>query len=164
MLRVVGVAQQFQSALPLRGATWFSVARCCSRTISIRAPLAGSDLEGNLREAGGVDYFNPRSPCGERRERDDLTADEAISIRAPLAGSDSHSGLVEQLMYISIRAPLAGSDMLITYLSRRFSISIRAPLAGSDGEVREVGLKAKISIRAPLAGSDKTVRRAKSET
>ena len=81
----------FQSALPLRGATaraW--VADNPDAWISIRAPLAGSDagdtkaerqenlfqsalpLRGATSKAMQTKrkrtYFNPRSPCGERRD------------------------------------------------------------------------------------------------
>ena len=79
---------RFQSTLPLRGATFCSSVRCPHQTISIHAPLAGSDgmeasnitndvgfqstlpLRGatpSENEARGKAYFNPRSPCGERR-------------------------------------------------------------------------------------------------
>ena len=37
--------------------------------ISIHAPRVGSDL-GNDIKTSGTDHFNPRSPCGERREAD----------------------------------------------------------------------------------------------
>ena len=80
---------RFQSALPLRGATtlecfWPSV----SQLISIRAPLAGSDSSFlsicRLRR-----HFNPRSPCGERPERDtEFMAEQVIFQSAlPLRGA-----------------------------------------------------------------------------
>ena len=57
----------FQSTLPLRGATaLFTVRGCGARLISIHAPLAGSDSTvPAFSDSSG--YFNPRSPCGERR-------------------------------------------------------------------------------------------------
>ena len=57
------------------------------RVISIRAPLAGSDIRLHV-------YFDA----------------SLISIRAPLAGSDKDSVKGLALAPISIRAPLAGSD------------------------------------------------------
>ena len=57
---------EFQSALPLRGATLLPRAADAVRVISIRAPLAGSDVVSP--RAGHVLF---------------------ISIRAPLAGSDT---------------------------------------------------------------------------
>ena len=77
-----------QSALPFRGATRVHGLADAGGHISIRAPLAGSDL----RRCG------PISRC------------DAISIRAPLAGSDQLAALPQVKADISIRAPLAGSD------------------------------------------------------
>ena len=79
----------FQSTLPVWGATHRRREGCCRGTISIHAPRVGSDLfvcrlSGNRREisihaprvgsdisacssADNRGYFNPRSPCGERR-------------------------------------------------------------------------------------------------
>ena len=62
---VRGTSYIFQSALPLRGATRESPRCTCCRGISIRAPLAGSDVESGFRFRSRDD-FNPRSPCGER--------------------------------------------------------------------------------------------------
>ena len=80
---------QFQSTLPMRGATAFSVGSLGKMYISIHAPHAGSDKKQNgntpsasrfqstlpMRGAtfmhGSSDmkdtHFNPRSPCGERQ-------------------------------------------------------------------------------------------------
>ena len=56
-------------------------------------------------------YFNPRSPCGERRQTSGVNAqDAAISIHAPRAGSDVKVFHVAILDRISIHAPRAGSD------------------------------------------------------
>ena len=79
----------FQSTLPVWGATGYSAPTSKSFAISIHAPRVGSDpLQAGKLPA--VPYFNPRSPCGERRL---LTySDEAhflISIHAPRVGSDS---------------------------------------------------------------------------
>ena len=56
----------FQSTLPMRGATWRYIFRVVVSSISIHAPHAGSDMVhcGTHRKEL---YFNPRSPCGERR-------------------------------------------------------------------------------------------------
>ena len=56
----------FQSTLPLRGATCAVPAGAAGEDISIHTPLAGSDAP-TLRSAHSRDYFNPHSPCGERR-------------------------------------------------------------------------------------------------
>ena len=65
MVRLVGAWFQFQSALPLRGATIYDRSDFSYIDISIRAPLAGSDVVFRRADVFGI-YFNPRSPCGER--------------------------------------------------------------------------------------------------
>ncbi len=57
---------QFQSMLPVRGATKNQVAHDSVFRISIHAPRAGSDGQ-RARGRGTPSYFNPCSPCGERR-------------------------------------------------------------------------------------------------
>ena len=58
-------ARVFQSTLPVWGATALPGPQSPARTISIHAPRVGSDLRGDLPGVPGQ-YFNPRSPCGER--------------------------------------------------------------------------------------------------
>ena len=58
-------AMEFQSTLPMRGATYCLLTTGGAPIISIHAPHAGSDLtEGHGPLV--ADNFNPRSPCGER--------------------------------------------------------------------------------------------------
>ena len=101
---------QFQSTLPVRGATSSQVAHllrpshfnprspcgerlafclfgALSLLISIHAPHAGSDADRILTSSHARD-FNPRSPCGERRVARLSLARWFISIHAPHAGSD----------------------------------------------------------------------------
>ena len=40
------IIKEFQSTLPLRGATLYTIKNQMSKQISIHAPLAGSDPEG----------------------------------------------------------------------------------------------------------------------
>ena len=60
------VSRLFQSTLPMRGATMFKKYAKPLTDISIHAPHAGSDL-GSVFIGPEYRYFNPRSPCGERR-------------------------------------------------------------------------------------------------
>ena len=105
------ISKIFQSTLPVRGATGIVLSPLPSATISIHAPRAGSDLDdaegmgivakfqSTLPVRGATAaryytlaqplYFNPRSPCGERRHiHKQLRPLEGISIHAPRAGSD----------------------------------------------------------------------------
>ena len=84
----------FQSTLPVRGATRALDDVQAGFVISIHAPRAGSDIARCLRHAD-AGYFNPRSPCGERRVKDILISpiSRQISIHAPRAGSDNATGI-----------------------------------------------------------------------
>ena len=100
----------FQSTLPLRGATvtWRNARFIV--VISIHAPLAGSDPSKNSARYCSQ-YFNPRSPCGERP--------------APV------SRIGERLAFQST-LPLRGATANVPYRIIPIPISIHAPLAGSD--------------------------------
>ena len=167
---------KFQSTLPLRGATLFANACFCHHGISIHAPLAGSDsyCDTHCRE---VRYFNPRSPCGERRNGGKINGwnrkfQSTLPLRGativiciflllfifqstlPLRGATEIRQHHNRSDRISIHAPLAGSDYSPWVTFGRFAISIHAPLAGSDDRDEAALLEFAISIHAPLAGSD----------
>ncbi len=57
--------QPFQSTLPVRGATICVSIPYGLTNISIHAPRAGSDIDGEWLTTRETN-FNPRSPCGER--------------------------------------------------------------------------------------------------
>ncbi len=57
----------FQSMLPVRGATPSSLTKTIRKGISIHAPRAGSDQFMQAHKPVH-EYFNPCSPCGERRQ------------------------------------------------------------------------------------------------
>ena len=77
----------FQSTLPLRGATERFAAGGRRVQISIHAPLAGSDcVVVSLDDKD--ENFNPRSPCGERRNNaGGLTPNKAFQSTLPLRGA-----------------------------------------------------------------------------
>ncbi len=81
---------EFQSSRPLRGATTIPLAVVEHPKISILAPLAGRDCPGRRSPRPKSAHFNPRAPCGARRElvRGVGDAGRSISILAPLAGRD----------------------------------------------------------------------------
>ena len=84
------LASQFQSTLPVRGATERGTCLFKCGNISIHAPRAGSDCK-NWRNF----HFHK------------------ISIHAPRAGSDRHRPRREEVrVQISIHAPRAGSDRI----------------------------------------------------
>ena len=152
-------------------------------SISIRAPLAGSDCAPSSRRWTSR-YFNPRSPCGERQDLLPCGSYKlVISIRAPLAGSDAFEldAFPFRFPVISIRAPLAGSDAdKRSYWESDSLFQSALPLRGATGTIdddklvelvfqsalplrgatrgrRVDDLAVAISIRAPLAGSDRYI-------
>ena len=79
---------QFQSTLPVGGATTIKVFAGCHDFISIHAPRGGSDGTQPHRKSTSH-YFNPRSPWGERPPEEPICAEyPEISIHAPRGGSD----------------------------------------------------------------------------
>ena len=102
---------KFQSTRPLRGATY---CRPC------------------LGDTSG--HFNPRAPCGVRRETlwlDDRAV--AISIHAPLAGCDTACCTIcTPSRIFQSTHPLRGATIIGKRGPKHGSISIHAPLAGCD--------------------------------
>ena len=148
----------FQSTLPLRGATHRHTQRGNRYSISIHAPLAGSDSGpvgsvANLTISihaplAGSDLparpytnprrnFNPRSPCGER----------------PL-------GLIPYDMALVFQStlPLRGATLSASVVGLGFIFQSTLPLRGATGAFPSPSPSSHISIHAPLAGSDFTRR------
>ena len=144
----------------------------CPTGISIHAPRVGSDLLSSPRRFY-FGYFNPRSPCGERRVSvDERLPEEKISIHAPRVGSDGTGGAFDKYHNISIHAPRVGSDSTVSstlthspdfnprspcgerrlYVlhPRSCRISIHAPRVGSDGRMYKISiLQANFNPRSP---------------
>ena len=79
-------------------------------------------------------YFNPRSPCGERRKiRRAVMRDLCISIHAPRAGSDrlrGEDGWEGEIFQSTL--PVRGATLVRHVAGIGNGISIHAPRAGSD--------------------------------
>ena len=106
-----GSVMPFQSTLPVRGATTRS--RCCpgGACISIHAPRAGSDFPRPLSRVWPP-YFNPRSPCGERRAvRFAARLTDSFQSTLPVRGATIRIVSGPLIGKISIHAPRAGSDV-----------------------------------------------------
>ena len=102
--------EEFQSALPLRGATRrVRRARDPDPMISIRAPLAGSDCP-RFCECPRTEYFNPRSPCGERHGvRTTPTAIRNFNPRSPCGERRPKLGTEGGSMLFQSALPLRGA-------------------------------------------------------
>ena len=104
------IRRQFQSTLPMRGATPNFSRFSANSSISIHAPHAGSDTKWRVK----IKMLQ-------------------ISIHAPHAGSDlALTRALHKERTISIHAPHAGSDEYFKTAQDRLTISIHAPHAGSD--------------------------------
>ena len=104
-------SSEFQSTLPVRGATAPRVPVDHLQVISIHAPREGSDSWKQLRELRPGD----------------------ISIHAPREGSDLHlRHAAQDRRDISIHAPREGSDMvLVLWIMRDFSFQSTLPVRGA---------------------------------
>ena len=85
--------KEFQSTLPMRGATMHFTQAVPDEDISIHTPHAGSDL----LEFGSClvnFYFNPHSPCGERPLENLKTvgAEHTFQSTLPMRGATSGHG------------------------------------------------------------------------
>ena len=180
LLRIycVFLSREFQSTLPVGGATVGSKYVIGRLSISIHAPRGGSDKKAGRRTfffgisihapRGGSDKrhrhtskesldFNPRSPWGERPDASSLTgAISVISIHAPRGGSDSQmtSSRNTRISFQST-LPVGGATDFLLLAAQTLGISIHAPRGGSDNRKREAGQRWVISIHAPRGGSDR---------
>ena len=102
--------------------------------ISIHAPRAGSDWTGSKHTTTKGD-FNPRSPCGERRNIGRCNkVDLLFQSTLPVRGATLNRSYQVPPSLISIHAPRAGSDFFVLrQIVLGLGISIHAPRAGSDG-------------------------------
>ena len=104
-------AAEFQSTLPVWGATTTAVAPPTVSSISIHAPRVGSDCQAIVSLLRRSD-FNPRSPCGERPRLapQSSPAPKIFQSTLPVWGA---TGLIDanvSSLKISIHAPRVGSD------------------------------------------------------
>ena len=148
-------SNRFQSTLPVRGATQRIDQPESHTYISIHAPRAGSD-DCPQFDDGRAQYFNPRSPCGERRgwvrvpdSRRNFNPRSPCGERRWFMDMESHNCI------ISIHAPRAGSDQSTAYMcglhehfNPRSPCGERLPTTANGFRVDV------ISIHAPRAGSD----------
>ena len=152
----VGGSREFQSTLPVWGATSDRPVLHAPQRISIHAPRVGSDstlvcsypheeeFQSTLPVWGATRItfdglqlppdFNPRSPCGERPQ-------------------SSATSKCEQ-RHFNPRSPCGERRFQIYENQNKFTISIHAPRVGSDSHPHAKILYHFISIHAPRVGSD----------
>ena len=146
----------FQSTHPVRGATVYDTYSIIVPTrFQSTHPVRGATMRCR-RPAPTPCNFNPRTPCGVRRQRGrDHLPRGLISIHAPRAGCDGRIGAMPRSTQgISIHAPRAGCDGIVLQNQCSRGISIHAPRAGCDHDSAAAAAGQKISIHAPRAGCD----------
>ena len=145
---------QFQSTLPVWGATWHIAYARCGVQVSIHAPRVGSDIITLLRLLP-IRCFNPRSPCGERRRLWlYLLCQCTFQSTLPVWGATIEWSYSSRIGFVSIHAPRVGSDSNISRKAVVVHVSIHAPRVGSDVIKKEHNARNYVSIHAPRVGSD----------
>ena len=180
---MLAYSDEFQSTLPARGATHLPLLAPPAWNISIHAPRTGSDAR-QPGHSGGLRYFNPRSPHGERHCAPFMDMGKSvISIHAPRTGSDAdldghlpsggdfnprspHGERRSQRLWkeyttcnFNPRSPHGERQNFARIFLHIRYISIHAPRTGSDARFQiKTGLVL-ISIHAPRTGSDRAICR-----
>ena len=122
----------FQSTLPVRGATSVVVNSPPRTGISIHAPRAGSDGCISSKRLT-LDDFNPRSPCGERRNR--LFRGKLLlhfNPRSPCGERLGFRSISGKGAVFQSTLPVRGATLVYFFQCVTLLISIHAPRAGSD--------------------------------
>ena len=123
---------QFQSTLPVGGATWMQKAFCGSRP-----------------------YFNPRSPWGERHSFcRPFRAFRLFQSTLPVGGATFCPHWFTFSVLFQSTLPVGGATKLERTTKECAEISIHAPRGGSDHLLRGMPPQGEISIHAPRGGSD----------
>ena len=118
--------------------------------ISIHAPLAGRDVFRQCEQPQSID-FNPRAPCGARRERKYFYGKtDKISIHAPLLQRFAARGYSQ---FQSTR-PLRGATQGLLVGPHQVLFQSTRPLRGATVSRARRRHGPAISIHAPLAGRD----------
>ena len=145
---------RFQSTHPLRGATIEIGTRFVSDFISIHAPLAGCDYRMIYSSSKGS-YFNPRTPCGVRRDRIGVRFPcRYFNPRTPCGVRLRKSASRTQTRTFQSTHPLRGATGGIKYCEVIDRFQSTHPLRGATWGVRPLCVLKSISIHAPLAGCD----------
>ena len=131
---VHSVGSEFQSTRPMRGATGATDPIVLELVFQSTRPMRGATVPIQAFEAG-PDDFNPRAPCGARRDEALIVAClHNISIHAPHAGRDRpacprSTGIARDF---NPRAPCGARREKHESDSSQRTISIHAPHAGRD--------------------------------
>ena len=145
---------QFQSTLPVGGATAAMARRSDRIGISIHAPRGGSDSQLDLIYWVCED-FNPRSPWGERPIRLTLYSRPFdFNPRSPWGERLPKYSGTGSISIFQSTLPVGGATGCISGMVRPIRISIHAPRGGSDlrGDFMSIS-DAKFQSTLPVGGA-----------
>ena len=144
----------FQSTFPLRGTT-SNFARSAALSIfQSTFPLRGT-TPCKLYVSSMFKYFNPRSPCGERRSRSATSLPSwNFNPRSPCGERPFQSRYSRHPVHFNPRSPCGERRTGFGEFDCFLGISIHVPLAGNDRETDLAAQAQSISIHVPLAGND----------
>ena len=123
---------EFQSTLPVGGATSRSDINRSILAISIHAPRGGSDTKGQP-PSKVLWHFNPRSPWGERPGG--ITGIESqlkFQSTLPVGGATWPMLICVSTQTFQSTLPVGGATRISFFLLMDSNISIHAPRGGSD--------------------------------
>ena len=151
----------FQSTRPLRGATSFSAQELQDvGTVSIHAPLAGRDDRAGRRR-NRPNGFNPRAPCGARRDQHGLCRQQRrFNPRAPCGARPTGEVMEGTANAVSIHAPLAGRDARSRRSKHRSDTRFnpRAPCGARQTDRRSSPKPLRFQSTRPLRGATRFTR------
>ncbi len=105
-------------------------------------------------------YFNPRSPCGERRqEQQEASSSRYFNPRSPCGERRATEFPSCSLSKFQSTLPVWGATLFKFYPTFCILISIHAPRVGSDSQIAGYFYRCTISIHAPRVGSDVNANR-----
>ena len=152
---VTDVSRRFQSTLPLRGATTSGRPATLVNSISIHAPLTGSDSKFRKCDQAAALFQSTLPLRGATSIRALTFSSRAISIHAPLTGSDISSPQhTPGGGNFNPRSPYGErlSKIFTDFVLVQFQSTL--PLRGATQHSNAADNQANISIHAPLTGSD----------
>ena len=147
--------KQFQSTLPVGGATHNGCCKIVFSTISIHAPRGGSDST-NFKSFSISGSFQSTLPVGGATLRR-CTANKASSFQStlPVGGATVHDSVTFEVPDISIHAPRGGSDTSSDKSDAGYwYFNPRSPWGERPHQRFSLGWQLLISIHAPRGGSD----------
>ena len=124
---------EFQSTLPVRGATYTPHCRLYCRAFQSTLPVRGATLPSHHVKGDNHD-FNPRPPCGGRPEAEATRSlIQAFQSTPPVRGA-TRTGKVSRRVYTDFnpRPPCGGRPTMPPQYPAKLTISIHAPRAGGD--------------------------------